>query len=157
MSFRISGLPADLYAPLFTLSDAELALRGAVRRVADRTPGLPCRVSLADAEPGETVLLVHHEHQPAPTPYRSGHAVYVREGAAAARPGVGEVPEVLRRRLLSVRAFDAAGLMVDADVVEGAALEPVIDRMLARAAVAYLHLHNAKPGCWAARVDRVEE
>lgn len=154
MPFRITGLPAAPFAPLFALSDAELRRHGAVRQVADRTPGFPCRVSLKDAEPGETVLLVHHEHQPADTPYRAGHAVYVREGAVEARPAVGEVPAVLRRRLLSVRAFDAEGMMVDADVVDGAALEPVAERLLARPEVSYLHLHNAKPGCYAARVDR---
>lgn len=154
MSFRITALPAARFAPLFALSDAELWRRGAVRQVADRTPGFPCRVSLEDAEPGETVLLVHHEHQPADTPYRASHAVYVREGAVEARPAAGEVPAVLRRRLLSVRAFDAEGMMADADVVEGAALEPAVARMFARPNVAYLHLHNAKPGCYAARVDR---
>ena len=154
MPFRISALPAAPFAPLFRLSDAELARLGALRRVADRTPGFPCRVSLRDAEPGETVILVHHEHQPADTPYRAGHAIYVREGAVEARPAVGEVPEVLRRRLLSVRAFDADGMMTAADVVDGGALEPAIERMLADPAVAYLHLHNAKPGCYVARVDR---
>ena len=154
MSFRVVALPAEPFAPLFALSDAELRLRGAVRRVADRTPGFPCRVSLRDAEPGETVILVHHEHQPADTPYRAGHAIYVREGAVQAHPAVGEVPEMLRRRLLSVRAFDAAGMMTDADVVDGRALEPALHRMLADGAVAYLHLHNARPGCCAARVDR---
>lgn len=154
MSFRISALPAAEFAPLFSLPDDALRQLGAVRRVADRTPGFPCRVSLRDAEPGETVLLVRYEHQPADTPYRAGHAIYVREGAVEARPAVGEVPEVLRRRLLSVRAFDADGMMTQSDVVDGAALEPAIERMLADPAVAYLHLHNAKPGCYAARVDR---
>ncbi len=154
MSFRITALPAAQFAPLFAMSDAELLQHGAVRRVADHAPGFPCRVSLADAEPGETVLLVHHEHQPASTPYRSGHAIYVRAGAVEARPEVGEVPPVLRRRLLSVRSFDASGMMVDADVVEGRDVEPVIERLLARPDAAYLHLHNAKPGCYAARVDR---
>jgi hypothetical protein len=154
MSFRISGLPAAPFAPLFALSDAELRRHGAVRRVADRTPGFPCRVSLRDADPGETVLLVHYEHQPADTPYRAAHAIYVREGAVEARPAVGEVPDVLRRRLLSARAFDAAGMMLDADVADGLALEPVVRRLLSRPGFAYLHLHNAKPGCYAARVDR---
>ncbi|GJG85312.1 hypothetical protein tb265_04930 [Gemmatimonadetes bacterium T265] len=154
MSFQIRALAAAPLAPLFSMSDDELRARGAVRQLVDRIPGFPCRVSLADAEPGETVILVHHEHQPADTPYRAGHAIYVREGATEARPAVDEVPEVLRRRLLSVRAFDTAGMMVDADVVDGRALEPVVDRMFARDDVAYLHLHNAKPGCYAARVDR---
>lgn len=154
MSFQIRALPAAPFAPLFALSDDELRARGAVRQTVDRTPGFPCRVSLADAEPGETVILVRYEHQPADTPYRAGHAVYVREGVAEARPAPDEVPQVLRRRLLSVRAFDDAGMMVAADVVDGRALEPAIAELFARDAVAYLHLHNAKPGCYAARVDR---
>ena len=153
MPFRIRALPLAPFAPLFSLSDAALRVRGALRQTVDRTPGFPCRVSLADAEPGETVLLLHYEHQPAPTPFHASHAIYVRAGAVEARPAVNTVPEVLRLRLLSVRAFDADGMMVDADVVHGRALEPVVDAMLARDA-AYLHLHYAKPGCYAARVDR---
>ncbi len=35
MSFRITGLPAENFAPLFSLSDTELAERGAVRQIAD--------------------------------------------------------------------------------------------------------------------------
>lgn len=154
MSFQISALPVEPFQPLFGLSDADLARRRAVRRIADRSPGFPCRVSLEDAVPGEPVLLVHYEHQPADTPYRAGHAIFVREGAKEARPAVGEVPEVLRRRLLSVRAFDAVGMMVDADVVEGPALETLIQRLFARPEAAYLHVHNARPGCYAARADR---
>ena len=68
MDFRISGLSVAPFAPLFGLSDAELAARNAVRRVCDAKPGFPCRVSLMDAEPGERVLLLHHEHQPAAPP-----------------------------------------------------------------------------------------
>jgi hypothetical protein len=154
VSFRIRALPAGPFAPLFALADDELRAHRAVRCVVDRVPGFPCRVSLRDAALGETVLLVHHEHQPADTPYRAGHAIYVREGAAEARPEVDEIPEVLRTRLLSVRAFDAAHMLVAADVVDGPALAPSIERFFADARVAYLHLHNAKPGCYAARVDR---
>ena len=154
MSFQIHALPAEPFAPLFGMTDDELRARGAVRQTVDRTPGFPCRVSLADAAPGETVVLVHYEHQPVHTPYRAGHAIYVREGVAEAHPAAGEIPEVLRRRLLSVRAFDASGMMLDADVVEGRALGPAIARLFADGRVAYLHLHNAKPGCYAARVDR---
>ena len=154
MSFQIRAIPAAPFAPLFALSDDELRSRSAVRQFVDRTPGFPCRVSLADAEPGETVILVHYEHHAADTPYRSSHAIYVREGVAQATPAVREVPAMLRQRLLSVRAFDASGMMVAADVVDGRALEPVVDTMFARDDVAYLHLHNAKPGCYAARVDR---
>ena len=154
MSFQIRGLPAAEFAPLFGICDAELAKRNAVRKVADRMPGFPCRVSLRDAEPGETVLLLNYEHLPVASPYRSGYAIYVRENAVDAQLDVNEIPEVLRTRLLSVRAFDEAGMLLEADVVQGAELAPVIDRMFARKDVAYLHAHNAKPGCFAARIDR---
>lgn len=154
MSFRISGLPLAEFAPLFGLSEIELAPRGIARHTADVSPGFPCRVSLKDAEPGETLLLLNYEHLSVASPYRSRYAIYVRENARETHPEIGEVPPVLRRRLLSLRAFDDAGMLKDADVVDGSALEPLIGRMLARADVAYLHVHNAKPGCFAARVDR---
>lgn len=155
MPFQIHALPYERFAPLFKLSDAELTRAGAARTVVDATPGTPCRVSLADAEPGETVILLNFEHQPANSPYRASHAIFVRENAKQAFPEVGEVPEVLTSRLISVRAFDGRHYMVDADVVEGADLSEAIPGMLLNPDVSYLHLHNARPGCFAARVTRV--
>jgi hypothetical protein len=152
MQFRISGLPAEPFQHLFALSDEELQRQGAVRRIAEDS-GYPCRISLTDAKAGDEVILVNYEHQDADTPYRSRHAVYVRQGERRYE-AVGEIPEQLRKRLLSVRAFDEAGMMVDADVADGKALEPLIDRFFGNKTVAYLHLHYARPGCYAARVDR---
>lgn len=154
MDFIISGLPVAQFAPLFGLSDEALAAQGVVRRTADQHPGFPCRVSLRDADRGETVLLLNYEHLPVASPYRARHAIYVREYASEYHPEINEIPEVLRTRLLSARAYDAAGMMVDADVVEGAGAAPVIHCLLDNPQVDYLHLHNARPGCFAARVDR---
>ena len=53
------------------------------------------------------------------------------------------------------RAFDNSGMMLDADVVDGQQLESLLHVMLANDTVEYLHVHNAKRGCYAARVDRV--
>ena len=155
MSFQVSGLPVAQFAPLFGLSDAELAQRDIVRQTADMSPGFPCRVSLRDAEPGETLLLLNFEHLAVASPYRSRHAIYVREYAENARVAVDEIPAVLRLRLLSLRAFDERGMLLDADVVNGHEVEPLIERMLGQTGVEYIHVHNAKPGCFAARVDRV--
>jgi hypothetical protein len=155
MDFRISALPVAPFASLVGLPDRDLAARGVVRRIADRRPGFPCRVSLRDADIGEPLLLLNYEHLPVPGPYRSRHAIYVREHAVECRPDVNEVPDVLRIRLLSVRAFAVDGLMVDADVVDGASVHQLIERWLDDPRVGYLHLHNAKPGCYAARADRV--
>ena len=154
MNFRIQGLPAAPFESLYDLSDVALAARGVRRCRVDRSPGFPCRVSLEDAACGETVLLLNWEHLPLASPYRSRHAIYVREHALPASPAINEVPQSLWRRLLSVRAFDGEGMMVDADVVEGHALEAAIARLLGTPDAAFLHLHNAKPGCYAARVDR---
>lgn len=154
MPFRISPLLRATFAHLFTLPDEALPAHGARRVVAGPDGGYPCRVSLEDAGPGERLILAHFEHQAADTPFRASHAVYVREDAVEAAPAAGEVPDLFRSRLLSLRGFDADGMMRDAEVAPGMALEPAIEAMLANPAVAYLHLHYAKPGCYAARVDR---
>jgi hypothetical protein len=153
MGFRITGLPADQFAGLFSLSDQELAARGAVRRIADAKPGYPCRVSLTDAEPGQEVILTHFEHHAVDSPFRASHAIYVRKGEKTYE-AVDQVPEQLRLRLLSVRAFDDKGMLVGADVVDGRELEGVVDRLLGDERTDYLHVHYAKPGCYAARIER---
>ena len=153
MHFRISGLPAAPFTELFTLSDQQLAERGAVRRVAMSKPGFPCRISLTDAEVGDEVILAHYEHHPVASPFRASHAIYVRKGEQQF-DAVDRVPAMLRSRLLSVRAFDAEGMLVDADVADGTELEALIERQFAQAQTQYLHIHFARPGCFAARVDR---
>jgi len=155
MSFRITGLPANEFAPLFDLSDAELAKRGAVRQIAEsHDPGTPCRVSLTDAEPGEELILVNYEHHPVDSPYRMRFAIFVREGEQRFDK-IDEVPEQLRCRTLAVRAFDEKAMMVGRELVEGRVLEAAIERRFADPKAAYLHIHFAAPGCYAARVDRV--
>ena len=154
MSFHIRALPFASFAPLLSMTDEALRSHRAMRRIADKKPGFPCRVSLVDAEVGENVLLVHFEHQSADTPFRSSHAIYVRENATQAKYDRNEVPELFRSRLLSLRGFDACGMLIDADVVEGTLLEPRLERMLEHRLVDYVHLHYAKPGCYAARADR---
>jgi Protein of unknown function (DUF1203) len=155
MSFRITGLPAESFAPLFALSDAELAERGAVRQIADnREPGYPCRVSLTDSQPGDELILVNYEHHPVASPYRMRFAVYVRSGEQRF-DAIDEVPAQLRCRTLAVRAFDADAMMVGWEIVEGRDLEAAIERCLADPRAAYLHIHFAAPGCYAARVERV--
>ena len=151
MHFRIRGLPAEHFAPLFTLSDQALAEQGAVRRIADGAR--PCRVSLTDATPGDELILVNYEHHAVASPYRMRFAIYVRKGDETF-DAVDTVPEQLRGRTLAVRAFDADGMMAGWDLVEGDRLEDAITRLLAEPRAAYLHVHFAAPGCYAARVER---
>jgi hypothetical protein len=153
MSFRITGLPSIEFADLFSLSTEALRARRAVRQVADARLSYPCRVSLTDAELGQEVVLVHYEHQRANTPYRSSHAIYVRQGEET-YDAVDAVPDQLRRRMLSLRAFDESGMIVGADLVDGRAVEGSIATLLADPRAAYLHAHFAKFGCYAARIAR---
>jgi len=160
MDFRISGLPVEPFVPYFSMSDAELLAHGARRVVATASavPQLmpPCRVSLRDAEPGEVSILMNYPHHVTPTsPYRAAGPIFVREGVREAASVINQVPAQQRIRLLSVRAYDADGIMVDAEVMEGSELEAVIRTMFARYDVAFLHAHNARRGCYSCRIDRV--
>lgn len=154
MAFRISGLCPKPFQAFFGLPDDELAALGIKRYSVDAQPGFPDRIEMKDAEVGQRVLLLNHVHQPANTPYRASHAIFVREGAKQAYDAVDQIPESMRIRLLSLRAFSDDGMMIDADVAEGTALEPVIMRMFANPAVSYVHAHNAKQGCYSGRIDR---
>lgn len=154
MDLRFKGLPLAPFEPLFALSDAALAERGFKRYIADAKPGFPCRVSLVDAEPGERVLLVTYPHQPAHSPYKSSGPIFVREKAGEAFDKVGIVPPVLRNRLLSLRAYDDAGMMIDAEIVDGNEVEPLLERFFANEKTDNLHIHNARRGCFACYVER---
>ncbi len=155
MSFRIKGLPAEDFAHLFTLSDSELAARGAVRQITDQqSPAYPCRVSLTDSRPGDELVLVNYEHHAVDSPYRMRFAIVVREGDRT-YDEVDRVPEQLRIRTLAARAFDAKAMMVRYELVEGRDLEAAIERLFNDPRAEYLHLHFAAPGCYAARVERV--
>jgi hypothetical protein len=155
MGFKIEGLRPDAFQPLFSLDDAALASRGARRQIVDHKPGYPCRVSLEDAEPGEEVLLLNWEHHAAASPYRASGPIFVRKNAARAWTGPADsVPAMLRSRLLSVRAYRSDGTMLAADVCDGRNLELTISKLFSDSGVSYLHVHNAKPGCFNCRVDR---
>jgi hypothetical protein len=147
-SFQFHALPAEQFEPLFGCSDAELQALGARRMIVDARPGFPCRVSLADAEVGETVLLIPFTHHDVDSPYRASGPIFVRRGVPTASLAPGEIPAMFGHRLLSIRAYDAAAMMVGSDVVQGDQLEDTIQRLFANDNVRYLHIHNARPGCY---------
>lgn len=155
MNYRITGLSPEPFRHLFGLKHDELARHGAKRYVVDESPGFPDRIEMRDCALGETVLLVNYFHQPANTPYRACHAIFVREGASQSYVGINEVPGVMRHRLLSLRAFDGEDMMIEADVVQGSKIKLAISRLFADPRVAYLHAHNAKQGCYSGRIDRL--
>jgi hypothetical protein len=152
IAFRIRGLPAEAFTELFRLSDTELTHRHARRLVADG-PGFPCRISLTDAAPGQTVVLLNYEHHRVASPYRSSFAIYVREDERTF-DAVNQVPEQLRTRTLSLRGYDAHGMLRRAELTDGTDVEPCIDALFGDEEVAYIHAHFAKYGCYAALIER---
>lgn len=155
MTFIVRGLDPAPFVPLFQATPEALARAGAHRVAVATRHAAPCRVRLDDLEPGATALLLSYEHQPAATPYRQRGPIFLGiDDEAVAAVYDNEIPPALARRPLSLRAFDSAGMMVDADLVDGVAAHSVAARMLGQANVAYLHAHYARRGCFAARVTR---
>jgi hypothetical protein len=154
MNFRITGLSPELFVGLYGMDDATLRARGIEPCIADTAPGFPDRITLCDAQPGQRLLLLNFLHQPADNPYRASHAIFVLEGATRAYDAVDRVPQALRVRPLSLRAFDSDDRMVDADIVDGVAVEGLIERLLGQPRVAYVHAHYARRGCYAALIRR---
>jgi Protein of unknown function (DUF1203) len=155
-SFRVSGISAEVLDEFRQLSDDELQQRNVFRYIADQKPGFPCRVSLVDAEIGESLLLLNFGHLKSSTPYRSIGPIFVREAARETYVRVDEIPEVLRARgrMLSVRAYDSNDMLAGAAVIGTAEIDQSIQEFLADCQVAYLHVHYAGPGCFACRIDR---
>lgn len=121
---------------------------------ADGRPAFPCRITLDDAKAGETLLLVNHCSHDGNNPYRASHAIFVSEGATEAAVYEDEIPPALDRRILSLRAFDKAGMMSDAALAQPGEADAVVRRLLTNEAIDHIDAHNAIRGCFAARVDR---
>jgi len=155
MNFHVLPLSSITFRHLYGMSEAELVTHDAFAYVADQKPGFPCRVELRDAEPGERLILLNYEHQGANNPYRAAHAIFVIDGAVEAVPEVNEVPAVLARRQLSVRAFDGQDMMTDAAVVDGREATASFQALLANPSNHYLQVHTAARGCYLARVERL--
>ena len=154
MTYRISGIDPAQFGHLVGLSDEQLALHGAARMKADAKPNFPCRITLDDVEVGESLLLVNHVSHDGNNPYRATHAIFVSESATEAAVYDDEIPPALARRVLSLRAFDADGMMTDAALAQPGEADAIVRRLLADQTVHHVDAHNATRGCFAARIDR---
>jgi hypothetical protein len=154
-SFQLIGLLPQQFSHLFSLSATQLAPLGILRVTADSNPGFPCRISLQDAEAGQELLLLPYEHQPGSSPYRASGPIYVRVGSQQSTLPPAEIPPYVSRRQISVRAYDAHHMMVGAEVCPGDKVAAEIQRQFSLPQASYIHLHNAKRGCFSCRVERV--
>lgn len=160
MTYRIEGLPRGAFARYYGRTAEELLEMGAIRVVADANDGFPCRVTLQDAREGDSLILLNYISHDVPGPYRTAYAIFVREHEAAGE-GAGEgtvwadaLPPILQDRVLSLRAFDADGLLHAARLAQPDAVGAGIADLFAEAEVAYIHAHYATYGCFAARIER---
>jgi len=154
MTYKISGLDPLQFAHIIGRGDAHLAAHNAVRVIADKDRGFPCRVSLEDAKAGERLILVHHVSHDVATPYRSAYAIYVRENAKVAVTYEDETPPVFEGRPLGLRGFGADGNLKNALLALPGEADAKIRELLANPDIAYIDAHNAAHGCFAARVER---
>ena len=153
-SFQIVALDHQQFTRYFEMPDDELRQLGIVRRIADESPGFQCRVSLEDAKIGDELILLSYLHQSAASPYRASGPVYVRRSAKQARLPQDVLPPYATRLLISMRAYDAEHMMLQANVVDGTAAKMALETLLQSEQVAYVQLHNAKQGCFTCQVNR---
>jgi Protein of unknown function (DUF1203) len=154
MTYVTRGLDPAQFQPLFDLADEELASRGVVRMKVTEKPGFPCRISLEDRDAGETVLLLNHVSHDVANPYRASHAIFVAKGADEAAEYVDEVPPVFGHRVLSLRGFDAHGMMTDAALSQAGDADADIRTLFANPVIETIHAHSATRGCFVARIER---
>jgi hypothetical protein len=136
---------------------SELMPLKAVEIVADERNSFPCRRCLKDAEVGETMLLMSYNPFLGDSPYSGAGPIFVHARDCQQFPGSDRVPDQLSRRLLSVRAYDGEHMLTGAEVIDGGRLEETVDVLFAEGRAEYIHVHNARPGCFAARIDRADE
>lgn len=155
-TFQLSGLDHTQFLPLFALTDAERGQQGIVRRQATTQPGFPCRISLEDAAIGDELLLLPYWHHRVDSPYQALGPIYIRFGATQAFPAPGVVPDYVTRRVISIRAYDQQNMMIAADVSPGMDVAQRIEQLFDDADISYIHLHNAKQGCFSCLANRIE-
>ena len=154
-NFQIKSLQDQEFAHFFELTNHELDKLGIVRSTVDKKPGYPCRVSLEDAEVGEEVLLLTYQHHKTVSPYQSSGPIFVRKNAVRAMLGINVVPKMLEHRLLSIRGYNDSGIMKEASVSEGHDLKDILIKIFHNQEINYVHIHNAKAGCYNCVAERV--
>jgi hypothetical protein len=120
----------------------------------DESPGYPCRVCLREAAVGDEVFLIAHRASPVEHPHSVVGPVYVHAHACVPWAAAGSLPPIVSTRSMALRAYDAAGDLVACDLAEGPQLDAAIARLFEDSRAAAVHLHFARAGCFACRLER---
>lgn len=154
MSYIIKGLNGSDFEHLYGLSDRKLQEHGAIRIKVDKPQAYPDRISLRDIPVGEHAILLNHTFLDRPTPYRGSHAIFIWEGKKEATVLIDRIPDVMRSRIISLRAFDDNDMMIDAAIAANEAIEENILIFFENTHIKYILAHNAKQGCFSCRITR---
>ena len=153
-NFKIKAIEED-FNDLFLLTDSELSKRGATKMIVDTFPGFPCRVSLEDAQIGEEVILLPYQHHKTSSPYQASGPIFIRKNVQKAQLKANKIPKFLNLRYLSLRGYDKTGIMIEATACKGDKLKEALNELFNNQAITYIHIHNARPGCYNCVAERV--
>ncbi|GAA2625376.1 DUF1203 domain-containing protein [Paractinoplanes durhamensis] len=116
--------------------------------------GAPLRCCLRDARAGERIALVAYEPPGPAGAYREIGPVFIHAEECDGYREPDDYPAGFRARQQVLRAYDKAGRIADAILIEGAAAEAGIKELLDRPEVATVHSRNVLYGCYMFAIDR---
>ncbi|MCB9333862.1 MAG: DUF1203 domain-containing protein [Lewinellaceae bacterium] len=100
-------------------------------------------MSLEDVEIGEEVILFPLRTPPGCFTLPVERASLYPESSPAGATRKNTLPKMLEHRLLSLRVYDANGMMVNARTVEGRILHDTVQGLFQNKRARYMQVHNA--------------
>jgi hypothetical protein len=154
-NFQIKSLAETEFYEIFRMDNVALEKIGALRMTANKPGKYPCRVTLEDTMMGEEVILLNYQYHKTTSPYRATGPLFIKVNSIASIPAVNEIPTFLNHRYLSLRAYDKDGIMKEALTSEGKDLRTAMTKMFNNSDNSYIHIHNARHGCYLCVAERV--
>jgi len=117
----------------------------------------PCRHCLRTFNVGEDrrILFTYDPFwgvEPLPLP----GPVFIHEGDCERYPVDGGIPEDLREHALTLNAYGRGRRLLAQEYVADGQVEPVVERLLDRSEIDYIHVRDTEAGCYDFRIERAE-
>lgn len=127
-----------------------------LRRMMPDNSRAPCRHCLRNGKTGEAMLLGSYNLQGPVGIYWTPSPIFLHADACERYGAENEVPEIVRSSFVSVRSYDGDDQCIYdlGQVVEGLAVDPVLQRAVSDPRTKFVNIHTAKPGCLLCRVER---
>src|SRR6266545_4300144 len=151
-SFHIEAIPA---ADLDRIRANGVDVAGnAFTPFVEDTGGSPVRCCLRLSRAGERIALIAYRPPGTAGAYAEVGPVFVHAHPCAGYAEPNAYPAAYRARQQVLRAYDAAGRIADATLVDGSTAEDGIARLLADPAVTIVHSRNVLYGCYMFAIER---